>query len=95
MIKQVHDSISVSSFMVPWAFAFSKELFMIVCGYSTTSLASLVTLLTSYGPVVSLASLPGNLNQTFASARRLFALLDEKVKNAIEFTFDEPQKDEK
>ena len=43
-------------------------------------IVSLVTLLTSYGPVVSLASLPGNLNQTFASARRLFALLDEKAK---------------
>lgn len=43
-------------------------------------IVSLVTLLTSYGPMVSLASLPGNLNQTFASARRLFALLDEKAK---------------
>lgn len=43
-------------------------------------IVSLVTLLTSFGPVVSLASLPGNLNQTFASARRLFALLDEKAK---------------
>lgn len=42
-------------------------------------IVSLVTLLTSFGPVVSLASLPGNLNQTFASARRLFALLDEKA----------------
>lgn len=34
--------------------------------------------LASFAPIVSLANLPGNLNQTFASANRLFQLLDEK-----------------
>lgn len=33
--------------------------------------------LASFGPIVSLASLPSNLSQTFSSANRLFDLLDE------------------
>lgn len=43
-------------------------------------IVSLITVLSSYGPLVSLSALPSNLNQTFASASRLFKLLDEEVK---------------
>lgn len=42
------------------------------------TIISLVTFISSFGPIIALANLPGNLNQTFASAKRLFNLLDEK-----------------
>ncbi len=38
-----------------------------------------ITYLSSFAPITALANLPSNLNQTFASAKRLFNLLDEKV----------------
>ena len=37
-----------------------------------------VTVMGSFGPVLALADLPRSLNQTFASAKRVFKILDEK-----------------
>lgn len=42
------------------------------------NIASVVLFASSFGPVLALSALPGNLTQTFAAARRLFALLDEQ-----------------
>lgn len=39
--------------------------------------AAFVLLVGSFGPTLALSALPANLTQTFASARRLFALMDE------------------
>jgi len=39
--------------------------------------AALALLASSFGPTLALAALPANLTQTFASARRLFGLMDE------------------
>ena len=39
--------------------------------------AAFVLLASSFGPTFALSALPANLTQTFASARRLFALMDE------------------
>lgn len=39
--------------------------------------AAFVLLASSFGPTLALSALPANLTQTFASARRLFALMDE------------------
>ena len=39
--------------------------------------AAFVLLASSFGPTLALSVLPANLTQTFASARRLFALMDE------------------
>lgn len=39
--------------------------------------AAFVLLASSFGPTLALGALPANLTQTFASARRLFALMDE------------------
>lgn len=57
---------------------------MIVC---------LVLIFSSFGPVLSLASLPSNLTQTFASGNRILDLLEEKPmvnenNNGIDFNFD-------
>lgn len=41
------------------------------------SVAAFVLLASSFGPTLALSALPANLTQTFASARRLFALMDE------------------
>ncbi|PLS30690.1 ABC transporter ATP-binding protein [Bifidobacterium margollesii] len=41
------------------------------------SLASVVLIASSFGPTLALSALPANLTQTFAAARRLFALMDE------------------
>ena len=40
-------------------------------------LTAFVLIASSFGPTLALAALPANLSQTFASARRLFALMDE------------------
>lgn len=37
-----------------------------------------VLIASSFGPTLALAALPGNLTSTFAAARRLFALMDER-----------------
>lgn len=47
----------------------------------------------SFGPVIAVSALPGNLTQTFASGDRILDLLSEKpavkpVKNGSEFTFE-------
>ena len=39
--------------------------------------AAFVLLTSSFGPTLAMSALPANLTQTFASARRLFALMDE------------------
>ena len=39
--------------------------------------AAFVLLASAFGPTLALSALPANLTQTFASARRLFALMDE------------------
>lgn len=39
--------------------------------------AAVVLVSSSFGPTLALSALPANLTQTFASARRLFALMDE------------------
>lgn len=44
----------------------------------TMVLVCVVLLMSSFGPVVALNALPNNLNQTFASANRVFDLLAEK-----------------
>lgn len=56
-------------------------------------LVALIVYLSSFAPITALANLPANLNQTFASAKRLFALLNEKPifeekhnDNKIDFT---------
>lgn len=47
-------------------------------GSNTPALvAAFVLLASSFGPTLALSALPANLTQTFASARRLFALMDE------------------
>ncbi len=48
----------------------------------------------SFGPVIAISALPGNLTQTFASGDRVLNLLAEKpvvtpVKNGVTFEFDE------
>lgn len=40
-------------------------------------IAAFMLLASSFGPTLALAALPANLTQTFASARRLFSLMDE------------------
>lgn len=42
------------------------------------SLAGAVLVASSFGPTLALANLPANLTQTFAAARRLFAIMDER-----------------
>ncbi len=57
---------------------------MLIVGSYTTAvdttmvLVCVVLLMSSFGPVVALNALPNNLNQTFASANRVFDLLAEK-----------------
>lgn len=56
-------------------------------------IVGLVALMSSYGPILSLAALPSFLNQTFASCDRLFKLLDEEpkvldIKNGKNIEFD-------
>ncbi len=53
----------------------------------------MVTVFSSFGPVIAVASLPGNLTQTFASGDRMLNLLAEKpaveeVKNGKDFDYE-------
>ena len=55
-------------------------------------IVSIVTFMSSFGPVLALSNLPGNLSQTFASANRIFDLLEEEptvkeIKNGVDFSF--------
>ncbi|EFA22185.1 ATP-binding cassette domain-containing protein [Bifidobacterium gallicum] len=58
-------------------------------GFDVTSFTLFVS---SFGPVLALSALPGDLTQTFASARRLFALQDE-VPSVVEQGRERPQYD--
>lgn len=42
------------------------------------NVTAMVLVVSSFGPTLALSALPANLTQTFASARRLFALMDEE-----------------
>lgn len=46
-------------------------------GLRVASVVALVLLVSSFGPTLALSALPASLTQTFASARRLFGLMDE------------------
>ena len=48
-----------------------------LASHAPALLAAIVLLASSFGPPLALSALPANLTQTFASARRLFALMDE------------------
>lgn len=52
--------------------------------------AAFVLLVSSFGPTLALSALPANLTQTFASARRLFALMDE-VPAVVEQGVERPE----
>lgn len=52
--------------------------------------AAFVLLASSFGPTLALSALPANLTQTFASARRLFALMDE-APAAVEQGIERPE----
>ncbi len=42
------------------------------------NVTAMVLVISSFGPTLALSALPASLTQTFASARRLFALVDEE-----------------
>ena len=53
-----------------------------------------VAIFGSFGPVIAISALPGNLTQTFASGDRVLVLLKEKpvverVENGVDFNFDD------
>ena len=55
-------------------------------------LVALVSIFSSFGPVIALSALPSNLTQTFASGERVLSLLEEKpqveeIKNKHDFDF--------
>lgn len=52
--------------------------------------AAFVLLASSFGPTLALSTLPANLTQTFASARRLFALMNE-VPTVVEQGAERPE----
>lgn len=52
--------------------------------------AAFVLLASSFGPTLALSALPANLTQTFASARRLFALMD-KAPAVVEQGSERPE----
>lgn len=56
-------------------------------------IVGVVTIFGSFGPVLAISNLPGNLTQTFASGERVLNLLEEKplvneIKNAKSFQFE-------
>lgn len=56
-------------------------------------IVGVVTIFGSFGPVMAISNLPGNLTQTFASGERVLNLLEEKplvneIKNAKSFQFE-------
>ena len=56
-------------------------------------LIGVVTVFSSFGPVLAISALPGNLTQTFASGERILRLLEEKpmvdeIKNGKTFDFE-------
>lgn len=64
---------------------------MLTVGYM---IVGVVTVFSSFGPVIAISALPGNLTQTFASGDRVLDLLAEKpvvepVQNGKPFSFEE------
>lgn len=60
------------------AVAFAVVLFAFSGAHAGALVAGVVLIVSSFGPTLALSALPANLTQTFASARRLFALMDEE-----------------
>lgn len=70
--------------LVVLATAFAGVLALVLAWYGFATVngvggvfAAVVLIASSFGPTLALSALPGSLTQTFASARRLFALMDE------------------
>lgn len=58
------------------------------------AIIGVVAIFGSFGPVIAISALPGNLTQTFASGDRVLKLLGEKpvverIENGIKFDFDD------
>lgn len=58
------------------------------------AIIGVVAIFGSFGPVIAISALPGNLTQTFASGDRVLKLLGEKpvverIENSIKFDFDD------
>lgn len=51
-------------------------LLSLMAGSTAANITAFVLVVSSFGPTLALSALPANLTQTFASARRLFAVLD-------------------
>ena len=67
---------ALAAFMVVWMSATGGDI--------SANVTAFVLVVSSFGPTLALSALPANLTQTFASARRLFAVLD--AKPAVEET---------
>ncbi|KFI82668.1 ABC transporter, ATP-binding protein [Bifidobacterium pullorum] len=74
----------IGGVMVVLATAFAGALALVLAWYGLAAVggvgelfAAVVLIASSFGPTLALSALPASLTQTFASARRLFALMDE------------------
>lgn len=74
----------IGGVMVVLATALAGALALVLAWYGLAAVggvgelfAAVVLIASSFGPTLALSALPANLTQTFASARRLFALMDE------------------
>ena len=74
----------IGGVMVVLATALAGALALVLAWYGLADVdgvgelfAAVVLIASSFGPTLALSALPANLTQTFASARRLFALMDE------------------
>lgn len=74
----------IGGVMVVLATAFAGALALVLAWYGLADVdgvgelfAAVVLIASSFGPTLALSALPASLTQTFASARRLFALMDE------------------
>lgn len=75
--------------------ALAVGVLLVGCGMLSVGrmIIGVTAVLGSFGPVIAISALPGNLTQTFASGDRVLNLLSEKpavepVENGEEFTFD-------
>lgn len=62
---------------MPIASAAAATIQTVISAPAARLTAAFVLLASSFGPTLALSALPANLTQTFAAARRLFALMDE------------------
>ena len=74
----------IGGVMVALATALAGALALVLAWYGLAAVggvgelfAAVVLIASSFGPTLALSALPASLTQTFASARRLFALMDE------------------